>query len=118
MKKRLTREQSDKLIELGINPQKASEIEEYTDAVSQWTHRGWPIFTLADIINLLPSTIYSDARDITYSLYIIKGEFQSTVAYRHYAYFKSFGPAKSYAELIDALYELLIWTIKNKYCKL
>ncbi len=118
MKRRLTKEQSAHLIELGVNPAKASEIEEYSDEVSQWTHRGTPIFDFADVIALLPPTIYSPAREIDYSLHIVRGDFTSAVFYGHSIYNKGFGPTKYAEELIDALYELLCWTIKDKHCKL
>lgn len=49
MKTNLTPEQSDRLIELGVDPSMASEVHPYSDDVSQWTNRGDPIFTLTDI---------------------------------------------------------------------
>lgn len=67
MKRRLTKEQSAHLIEIGVSPHKASEIELYPDPVSQWTGNGAPIFTFCDVIELLPATIYSEEREIDYS---------------------------------------------------
>ena len=118
MKRRLTKEQSAHLIEIGINPNKASEIEVYPDPVSQWTGRGAPIFTFCDVIELLPPTIYSEEREIDYTLHFSKGEFQSAASYRHPIYNRGFGPTKYANEIIDALYELLCWAIKDKRCKL
>lgn len=118
MKRRLTKEQSAHLIEIGVSPHKASEIEEYPDEVSQWTGRGAPIFTLCDVIELLPATIYSEEREIDYILHIRKGEFQSAASYRHPIYNRGFGPTKNAKEIIDALYELLCLAIKEKHCKL
>lgn len=60
MKTTLNPEQSATLIAKGISADKASEIKEYDDEVSQWTHRGTPIFTLADILGLLPKYIVTD----------------------------------------------------------
>lgn len=120
MKKDLTIEQSTRLLEFGVDARRASN---FTSTVMLDVH-GYecydakPIFTLVDVIELLPTTIYSEERDVTYSLHIIKSEFQSVVSYRHYANSKGFGPTKSSSELIDALYQILIWTIQNKYCTL
>ena len=66
MKTTLTAEQSATLIAKGISADKASEIKEYDDEVSQWTHRGAPTFTLTDLLSLLPKSIeyngYAEAK--------------------------------------------------------
>ncbi len=118
MKKKLTKEQSSHLIEIGVNANRASDVELFNDPVSQWTGRGAPIFTLCDVIELLPATIYSEEREIDYTLHIRKGEFQSAASYRHPLYNRGFGPTKYADEMIDALYQLLCWVIKNNRCKL
>lgn len=112
MKDRLNPEESQRLIELGVDPSKASEVKEFDDELSQWTHRGNPIFTLADVLSLLPKEIYSEARDITYYLTIETRPFGSSVRYANPGYRKSFGPTKSFPELIDALFELLCWVLQ------
>lgn len=118
MKDKLTIEQSALLIAFGVSSDKASEIEEYKDDVSQWTHRGAPIFTLNDVLKLLPKEIYSDEREILYFLTISMDKYRCYVRYKNLSYCKNFGPTKHAPELIDALYELLCWTIQNKYLKL
>lgn len=57
MKNCLSAVQSAKLIELGISSYKASETELYDDTVSQWTGKGDPIFTLNDLLNIIPKKI-------------------------------------------------------------
>lgn len=119
MKDRLTAEQSARLIELGVDPSKASGFEcldpyGLDDAIPT----GVPLYTLSDLLSLLPKEIYSEERDIFYRLNMTIGKTSSSVYYRHYGYVKGFGPMKSADELIDALYELLIWCIKEKFVKL
>lgn len=115
MKTTLTVEQSAKLIELGVDLKLASSWVKYCERSSDNSPCPNPIFTLTDILSILPSEIYSEERDIIYSLTMIKQQFGSVVCYEHPAYPKGFGPKKQAPELIDALYQLLIWTIKNKH---
>lgn len=132
MKDKLTIEQSQRLIELGVNQSRASatrynisETEVYcgyareivvtdgyiTDYVSQE-----PIFTLADILSLLPKEI--EAPDYwgevdTCSLGITTNNDVWEVSY--YGVDNVFRKAP---ELIDALYTLLVWAIENDYLNL
>lgn len=130
MKDRLTAEQSNRFIELGVDPSKASMCQIQHSADGETVYRivehdeycyemsclhPKPIFTLSDVLTLLPKEIYSEERDIFYKLNITMGNSSSDVYYRHYGYVKGFGPMKSAPELIDCLYELLIWCITNKH---
>lgn len=110
MKDRLTSEQSQRLIELGVDPSKASEVQHFDDAVSQWTNRGYAIFTLSDVLSLLPKEIYNE--DIIYHCTINIGSYFNEVLYKYNSLIlKSF----TRGELVDALYELLCWTLtRNK----
>lgn len=114
MKVELTREQSTHLIELGVSADKATKF------AGLWEIKdGKPIvlsrFTLTDVMKLLPKEIYSEEREIFYYLTMTMGAHTSNASYKHAGYTKGFGPTKYEKELIDALYELLVWTIKNKY---
>lgn len=120
MKTNLTPEQSQRLIELGVDPKLASEstkVFEPIDANHRWESEV-PIFTLSDILSLLPKEMYSEERDIFYRLNIEMGNFSSSVCYKHYGYTQTFGPTKTAPELIYALFELLVWCITNKHLKL
>ena len=107
MKTRLTTEQSQHLINLGVPKEKASDIEEYSDPVSQWIHRGAPIFTLEDFLNgkILPWWI--EFGNDKYGLSIKYNPFGS----KHEAYYDSLFYSFDFCkeELIDALYELACW---------
>ena len=115
MKTTLTPEQSATLIAKGISADKASEIAEYDDEVSQWTHRGAPIFTLADICELLPKELMIDG--VTYYLNMLCME--TWVANYINAVGDDYvtGILHSTTELIDALYNLLLWCLDNNLIK-
>ena len=57
MKTTLTIEQSAELIKRGVDAYKASAIKANRDPISQWTNRGKPMFTLYDLLSLLPKEI-------------------------------------------------------------
>ena len=57
MKNCLSIERSADLIKHGINANNATEIKVYDDPVSEWTHRGCPLFTLTDLLSMLPKAI-------------------------------------------------------------
>lgn len=119
MKDKLTPEQSNRLIELGVDPSKASSQYIYMEQgyglrdlfqapVAQ------PIFDLSDILALLP-------RIIKYSNRVCRLKFQAIVSihdglsevwqacYTH----TSCKTNKEASELIDALFELLCWVLIN-----
>lgn len=114
MKTKLTPEQSQRLIELGVNPSKASENTEY----GAWadSEHGKPIFALADILSLLPKEICDT--EIWKDFYLtIESDCYNTwlATYREYCgdeIMMEIGE-KVAPELIDALFELLCWILKN-----
>ena len=117
MKTQLTIDQSSRLIELGVDKEKASEYSSYMKTSASC--RGIiqvptynPIFTLADILSLLPKEITHNG--VTENLTIIVAPDKATVSYPFY---DSNDATFTAPELIDALYELLIWTVENGYLK-
>ena len=117
----LTAEQSAILIAKGISADKASEIAEYDDEVSQWTHRGAPIFTLADICALLPKEVERDTINCGLDIYYSPiGSYFWRASYLTYSYseIQYVAVEKNEEELIDALYSLLCWVIDKGYIDL
>lgn len=121
MKTTLNPEQSVTLIAKGISADKASEIKEYDDEVSQWTHRGAPIFTLADICSLLPKEIERDTINCGLDIYYSPiASYFWRASYLTYSYseIQYVAVEKNEEELIDALYSLLCWVIDKGYIDL
>lgn len=119
MKSQLTPEESQRLIELGVDPAKASESrivckEPYLGAPNRFCNDvNVPIFTLTDILSLLPREIE------------IGGIMTLNIKWVYSAWFASYIDEDGSTtngfygiELIDALYELLVWCITNKHLKL
>ncbi len=122
MKRNLTVEQSDKLVKLGVDPSKASKYEVFGNT---FYGRGIgenvkPIFTLADILELLPKEIKNVYGD-PYGLNLNWDE-DWEAAYFNVAQFMSCQGGILHGctapELIDALYELLVWCIDNKHIEI
>lgn len=125
MKPQLTIEQSAQLIELGVDPSKASE-----HYVGRWEYYSTgtyadpdsiePIFTLEDILGLLPKEIKNVYGD-PYGLNLNWDE-DWEAAYFNVAQFMSCQGGILHGctapELIDALYELLVWCIDNKHIEI
>lgn len=111
MKSNLTPSQSQRLIELGVDPSKASEVKEFDDELSLWTHRGNPIFTLADILSLLPKEIeapdyWGEVDACSLGITTLNNDWEVS-------YFGASNVYRKAPELIDALFELLCWVLKN-----
>lgn len=106
MKTTLTPEQSATLIAKGISADKASEIKEYDDEVSQWTHRGAPIFTLSDILGILPIAD-RDLGSMNMGFDVERGLWAS--------YYEFFNYIACADEFIDSLYKLLLWVIDKGF---
>lgn len=112
MKQNLTVEQSDKLVKLGVDRYKASQTivtDDYNEATEDFQH---PIFTLADLLSLLPKEI-EDENNIPYHLNIDYPYLIGGVSAR---YLDEDGDSLTGVlcpELIDALYELLIYILQN-----
>ena len=119
MKTILTAEESQRLIELGVDPKLAS-MKEFVpihpevlkgnaEYAKPW---GWfPKFRLEDILSILPKEING------YHLNIEASEQGYEVCYKLWDTYHFMGATES-PELIDALYSLLIWCLENKIIKL
>lgn len=100
MKTRLTREESQHLIDLGVPKEKASDIE-----CDQWEECCIPIFELEDFLNgeILPKEVEDKTWGFIYRLGIKwSNEVDWLVRYNGAIYFRS-------VELIDSLYQLACW---------
>lgn len=112
MKTQLTIEQSERLIELGVSPERAS-MRESSVAYGNGA-RGimkapeTPIFTLADLLDILPKEINRERIEIGYDCDGWYGEYNNLTLRGSC----SFAP-----ELIDALYSLLLWCLEKGYVK-
>lgn len=117
MKTTLTPEQSATLIAKGISADKASEKKrEYT---SLGTPIGYmPIFTLTDLLSLVPKTIPDGVGKFSYVLKIQPNSLPGwQVCYYAYSLDKGKGYCRD-EELVNALYELLLWAIDNGHIDL
>lgn len=121
MKQTLSAEQSATLIAKGISADKASEIKEYDDEVSQWAHRGAPIFTLADILGLLPKGVIHNGLSCKLRITSWYDEpyfagYENQVG--KYIMGNPYDAPFDAEEMIDVLYELLLWAIDNGHIDL
>lgn len=111
MKTILTAAQSAKLIELGIDPKLASAGEVVGDLYIG-DIRFIPIFAFADIFPILPKEIWVDkfyhrlVFDWSYGEWYVCYQGNGRMMGDHHA-----------PEFIDAIYNLLIWAIENKFVK-
>lgn len=133
MKTQLTAEQSAKLIELGVSPERASNMwvksssRSYTceknnllldtlawrkENVSNSENYGF-IFTLADILDILPKKVKIHRDGDTLSMIYHCGQWR--VGYSNCAEYCNH--TKVAPELIDALYSLLLWCLEKGYVK-
>lgn len=112
MKTTLTIEESARLIELGVDPKLASKEVATTIYEQEYNDPRHPIFTLTDILAILPKEVRYNG--VLESLTIFIDNNTSVATYPFYnsndAHFIS-------SELIDALYQLLIWAVENGYVK-
>ncbi|WP_305156220.1 hypothetical protein [uncultured Muribaculum sp.] len=122
MKTQLTAEESAKLIELGVSPERASErtfdLKDVNNLSKPLERRELlPIFTLADILDILPKEIRHNG--CTYKLNIDYPPI-GMVAARYNTEWDDLDSIKGYMceELIDALYSLLVWCLEKGYVKL
>jgi len=107
MKNKLTIEQSNRLIELGVSRDIASETEIYDEP---WHRAYYAVFTVTDLLNILPKE--ATYNGVTETLTIIIEPHRAMAGYP----FVNSNDVIFYApELIDALYELTIFCIKNKF---
>lgn len=104
MKTLLTIEQSANLISKGIDAYKASAIIANDDSVSQWTDRGKPIFTLYDLLSIIPQAD-RDLGGIMIDFDVERGKWASTYEFFDYIAYED--------ELIDSLYKLILYLFDN-----
>ncbi len=124
LKTQLTAEESAKLIELGVSPERASErTPDYTDINNTGRplerRELLPIFTLADLVSLLPKKITFGHRTncrLKMQPIISSKDRISEVWQACYLHTSLKANAES-PELIDALYSLLVWCLEKGYVK-
>ena len=135
MKSLLTAEESAKLIELGVSPERASGICMDFNGAGRYAYvygeeaqlvrhcvnghfyvEECGIFTLADILDILPREIRHNG--CTYKLNIDYPPI-GMVAARYNSEDDDLDSLKGYLceELIDALYSLLLWCLEKGYVK-
>ena len=131
MRNLLTAEESAKLIELGVSPERASEICIDFNGAGRYAYvcgeeaqlvrycvnghfyvEECRIFTLADILDILPKEI----EDYHLSIESFKETHYTTYIRDNYDDYLI--PHKDAPELIDALYSLLVWCLEKGYVKL
>lgn len=117
MKTQLTKAQSQQLIELGFPKWKVQEIKPSDISLKDWT----PTITLTDLLEILPKAInvpLKGRRELLIHYANINGNDCPLVCYTvpYDAMGGIVSPChKKYEELIDALYELCVWCLENKY---
>lgn len=111
MKTELTLEESRQLIDLGVDPKLASKEAHSLDDRNQLVKS--PVFQLSDILAILPKGIGG------YHLTIEATDDEYDVTYQYYDRYDGYDclPDEIIAapELIDSLYQLLIWCIENHH---
>lgn len=155
MKTQLTAEESAKLIELGVSPERASMCllnfdydREVIPCEDVWEENGRllanvndevidvdrkivtkdsdfdysyandnPIFTLADILDILPKEPKYDSIGRPFTLHIREYKGDWRVWYARDGADVMIGSGKHVPELIDALYSLLLWCLEKGYVK-
>ena len=122
MKTQLTAEESAKLIELGVSPERASEsnssVAYGNGARGIMKVPETPIFTLADILDILPKEINAFGIPARLQMYNHPAEYW-TASYVTYdgGTLTYQNPCSAEKELIDALYSLLVWCLEKGYVK-
>lgn len=125
MKTILTIEESQRLIDLGVDPKLASECVSAMKVCA--SGRGIirlpesnPIFTLTDLLSILPESYFSEEyyAEMNLSIEVLNGKW--FVNYRYYSggELAAQDVERESPELIDALYQLLIWCLESKIIKL
>lgn len=119
MKTKLTKEQSQALIDLGV-PEKMASDELVEDLEQAYDDKPRPkIFTLTDLLEILPKYIDCEVEGTNYAADFIcfwNNRFLHYEAgyYRYDMWDKSH---RCTDELIDALYKLTVWCIENGHLK-
>lgn len=134
MRTQLTAEESAKLIEIGVSPERASkrifDLKDVNNLDKPLERRELrPIFTLADILDILPKEIEVDSPNADKGIDIedcylctqwcINGDYADNHQWCAFYTpgFQLIGDCTA-PELIDALYSLLVWSLEKGYVKL
>lgn len=125
MKSLLTASESAKLIELGVSPERASEIKVEVEEPSGGSPNIYcsdvkrPIFTLADILDILPKKItFGHRTNCRLKLQpIISSKDRISEVWQACYLHTSLKANAEAPELIDALYSLLLWCLEKGYVK-
>lgn len=123
MKTILTPKESQRLIELGVDPKLASEIE-YRPKKSGYGRLKYRVYSLADILSILPKEIGHmriltiNSTNTLYFAFYAHWEKEYLSSYEEKVTHGINDKAFSAPELIDALYSLLIWCLEQKIIKL
>lgn len=108
MKTQLTKEQSQHLIDLGVPKEKAG----WCQYIAKAGFVGMvPIFTLYNLLEILPKEIEDEAIVITHH----NDEILKHPCWN--AFYRGICNSHLCHELIDSLYEVLVWCLENKYLK-
>lgn len=117
MKTTLSIEESTRLIELGVDPKLASKrtpgIQIPTDDPNIYykVKEGDTVFTLSDLLSILPKEILLGNRlYCNLKIQYIYEEWAVNYSPHAMSIFRA-------PELIDSLYQLLIWCLEQGYCK-
>lgn len=112
MKQQLTKEQSRRLIELGVPAEKASNsvVEETHGDGQSWTYT---VFTIGDLLEVLPKEIGNDGY-MTLGIEVLSDEYKY---FWRVLYYDCAGSVFEEDELIDALFDLVVWFIENGHIK-
>lgn len=119
MKQNLTIEQSAELIRNGVPNNRASDFEAVS-STNPWGIGGQvvmarPIFTLADLLSLIPKTINNGNHylDLSYGFGDWTASYILWDSRDEGTYIEDTQGEKTAKELVDALYELLLWCLDN-----
>ena len=125
MKTQLAAEQSAKLIELGVSPERASkrtfDLKDVNNLSKPLERRELlPIFTLADILDILPKKItFGHRTNCRLKMQpIISSKDRISEVWQACYLHTSLKANAEAEELIDALYSLLVWCLEKGYVKL
>ena len=122
MKTILTVEESQRLIDLGVDPKMATSkttIIEEAGLCGRWESEVL-LFSLTDILIILPKSYFSEEHFAEMVLSIEVCDNKWFANYRYYCGGELAGQdvEREAPELIETLYQLVIWCLENKIIKL
>lgn len=115
MKTILTIEQSAELVKRGVSERRATSIV-WSPSENAYIH---PTFTLADLLSLLPNNYPGDELDSgDKRVYLTITAVDWNLWMAKYSTINKVIAARTNDEIIDSVYELLLWAIDNNHVKL